>query len=57
MKTFTIYCEERVARSYTVKAETAEAAKARLLNGEYDAESPGEALDVEIVDIEEEGAS
>ena len=53
MPKFEIYCEEKVARTYVVTAASEKDARAKLTRGEYDSESPGEALDVEIVEVVE----
>lgn len=51
MKTFLVVTEEKVGRSYSVKADSAEEAKEKFERGEYEKEHPGEALDCEIVDV------
>ena len=53
MKTFSVVTEERVGRSYTVRAESADAAREKFERGEYDVENPGEALDCEVIDVVE----
>lgn len=53
MKRFEIYTEERVARTYIVTANSAKEARAKFENGEYDRESPGEAIDCEVKDLAE----
>ena len=56
MKTYTINCEERVSRSYRVKADSAEDARARLRRNEYAMVTVGETIAVEILDVKEEEA-
>lgn len=53
MAKFHIHTIESVGRSYIVTADNEDEARAKLERGEYDKESPGEALDCEIVDVEE----
>lgn len=53
MKLFDVVTEERVGRSYTVRAENAKDAREKFDRGEYEKESSGEALDCEVVDVVE----
>ena len=53
MKLFEVVTEERVARVYYVRADNAYEARRKFDAGEYERETPGEAIDCEVLDVVE----
>ena len=51
MKLFEVATEEKVARVYFVRAENEAEARKKFMEGDYERETPGEAIDCEIVDV------
>jgi hypothetical protein len=53
MKLFEVVTEEKVARVYFVRAESATEARKKFEGGEWERETPGEVIDCEVVDVVE----
>lgn len=53
MKKFEVCTEEKVTRSYLVRAANESDARAKFEAGEYDRETPGETIDCEVVEVVE----
>ena len=53
IKKFDVLTEEKVMRSYRVRASCEAEARAKFIAGEYDRETPGEAIDCEVVEVVE----
>lgn len=51
MKQWYVCTEEKVARSYLVRADSEAEARNKFEAGEYERESPGETIDCEVVDV------
>lgn len=48
MRTFEVYTQETVTRSYIVQADTADEARQKFEAGDYERENPGETIDCEV---------